>query len=150
LFAGRGLIILNPQHEALHRLSAPLFRRVIEEAGPLHAAIGARDRELRRPAITPSASPENATLLFASVNGRRVPLRRRGSDFHLTGKGELTQAALVSQLEAEPDHFSANVLLRPVMQDWLLPTVAYVAGPHEAAYFAQASVLYERLWGGCR
>ncbi|HXE75134.1 MAG TPA: bacillithiol biosynthesis cysteine-adding enzyme BshC [Candidatus Xenobia bacterium] len=148
LFAGHGLIILNPAHAELHRLSAPLFRRVVEEAAPLQAAIVERDRELERAGYHAQVHPrENATLLFASVNGRRVPLRRRGSNFQLTGQGELEPRALLAQLEAEPENFSANVLLRPVMQDWLLPTVAYVAGPHEAAYFAQASVLYERLLG---
>ncbi len=146
LFAARGLIILNPLHPALHRLSAPLFRRVLEEAEPLHGAIGERDRELEKAGYHAQVHPrENATLLFASVNSRRVPLRRRGSNFHLTGQGELTLAALLARLEAEPENFSANVLLRPVMQDWLLPTVACVAGPHEAAYFAQASVLYDKL-----
>ncbi len=148
LFAGRGLIILNPLHAGLHRLSAPLFRRVLEEAEPLHNAIRERDRELEKASYHAQVHPrENATLLFATVNGRRVPLRRRGSNFHLTGQGEQSLAAVLSQVEAEPENFSANVLLRPVMQDWLLPTVAYVAGPHEAAYFAQASVLYEKLLG---
>ncbi len=148
LFAGRGLIILNPLNAALHSLSAPLFRRVLEEAEPLHAAIRARDKELEKAGYHAQVHlRDNATLLFASVNGKRVPLRRHGGNFHLTGKGEQAAAALLTQLESEPESFSANVLLRPVMQDWLLPTVAYVAGPHEAAYFAQASVLYEKLLG---
>ncbi len=148
LFAGRGLIILNPLDAALHSLSAALFRRVLEEAEPLDAAIRARDKELEKAGYHAQVHlRDNATLLFASVNGRRVPLRRRGSNFHLTGKGEQSAAALRAQLESEPESFSANVLLRPVMQDWLLPTVAYVAGPHEAAYFAQASVLYDKLLG---
>ncbi len=148
LFAGRGLIILNPLDAALHGLSAPLFRRVLEEAESLHAAIRARDKELEKAGYHAQVHlRDNATLLFASVNGRRVPLRRHGSNFHLTGKGEQPAAALAAQLESEPESFSANVLLRPVMQDWLLPTVAYVAGPHEAAYFAQASLLYEKLLG---
>ncbi|MGH9813140.1 MAG: bacillithiol biosynthesis protein BshC, partial [Candidatus Acidiferrales bacterium] len=90
---------------------------------------------------------DNATLLFVMVNGRRVPLRRRGGGFHLAGQGEQSLGELLGALESAPERFSANVLLRPIQQDWLLPTAAYVAGPHEATYFAQASVLYERLLG---
>ncbi|MGH8631373.1 MAG: bacillithiol biosynthesis protein BshC, partial [Burkholderiales bacterium] len=90
---------------------------------------------------------ENATLLFLTLNGRRLPMRRRGSVFSLPGEGERSLAELLELLEREPERFSPNVLLRPLVQDSLLPTVAYVAGPNEIAYFAQASVLYDKLLG---
>ncbi len=50
-------------------------------------------------------------------------------------------------LESEPERLSPNALLRPVFQDALLPTSAYVGGPAEIAYFAQCRVLYERILG---
>ena len=148
LFAGRGLVILDPMHPKLHELSQPVFRRALEEAEGLHAAVRARDHELEKAGYHAQVHlRDNATLLFVVVNGRRVPLRRRGNNFHLAGQGEQSLAALLTALESAPDRFSANVLLRPIQQDWLLPTAAYVSGPHEATYFAQASVLYERLLG---
>ena len=53
----------------------------------------------------------------------------------------------MAEMAAEfPERFSPNVLLRPIMQDKLFPTAAYVAGPSELAYFAQVEVLY-RLYG---
>jgi len=55
--------------------------------------------------------------------------------------------ALLAELEREPAHFSPNVLLRPVVQDALLPTVAYVGGPAELAYFAQAAAVYQHVLG---
>ena len=51
------------------------------------------------------------------------------------------------RVESSPEHFSPNALLRPVLQDFLLPTVAYFGGPSEIAYFAQTQVLYEKLLG---
>ncbi len=148
LFAGRGLVILDPLHPKLHELAAPMMRRALEEAEDLHAAVRARDRELEKAGYHAQVHlRDNASLLFVMVTGRRLPLRRRGGNFHLAGQGEQSSAVLRAALESAPERFSANVLLRPVVQDWLLPTAAYVAGPHEATYFAQASVLYEKLLG---
>jgi uncharacterized protein YllA (UPF0747 family) len=59
----------------------------------------------------------------------------------------LSQSELLSRISAAPDQFSANVLLRPVLQDYLLPTLAYTGGSSEVAYFAQAAVVYEKLLG---
>jgi uncharacterized protein YllA (UPF0747 family) len=61
------------------------------------------------------------------------------------GEAHLSPAALQEKIAHDPLSFSPNALLRPVVQDTLLPTVAYVAGPAEVAYFAQSQVIYERL-----
>ncbi|HXP15802.1 MAG TPA: bacillithiol biosynthesis BshC, partial [Terriglobales bacterium] len=55
------------------------------------------------------------------------------------------QLELLRRIESEPADFNANVLLRPVVEDYLLPTVAYVGGAAEVAYFGQAAVVYEAL-----
>jgi len=148
LLAGLGLIVLDPQHPTFHSLNRPLYRRALEEAGKLHGLIRGRDRELDQHGYHAQVRlKENSTLVFVTINGRRLPLRRRGETFFLPGQGERTLAALRDQLQAEPASFSPNVLLRPLVQDSLLPTVAYVAGPNEIAYFAQAQVLYRELLG---
>ncbi len=54
---------------------------------------------------------------------------------------------LLEILAAEPERVSPNALLRPVFQDAILPTAAYVGGPAEVAYFAQSEVLYTRILG---
>jgi uncharacterized protein YllA (UPF0747 family) len=59
----------------------------------------------------------------------------------------MREADLLAAIDSTPEHFSANVLLRPVMQDYLLPTLAYIGGAAEVAYFAQAAVVYESLLG---
>lgn len=148
LFAGRGLIVLDPLHTALHAASRPLFRRALEEAENLHARVRARDRQLQKAGYHVQVRlRDNATLLFLRAQGQRLPLRRRANGFFLPGQGELSLPALLAELEAAPERFSPNVLLRPLVQDWLLPTVAYVAGPNEIPYFAQASALYDELLG---
>src|ERR1019366_202574 len=48
-------------------------------------------------------------------------------------------------LDSAPERLSPNAILRPVFQDTILPTTAYIGGPAEVAYFAQSAVLYERI-----
>ena len=76
--------------------------------------------------------------LFTLDGGKRTVLKRNGELFN-----DLTLEALV----AKPELLSPNALLRPVMQDFLLPTVAYLGGPAELAYFAQSEPLYRTLLG---
>ena len=65
----------------------------------------------------------------------------------LAGKKAYSETALLEILENEPERLSPNALLRPVFQDAILPTTAYMGGPAEIAYFAQSQVLYERILG---
>src|SRR4029077_5643539 len=74
------------------------------------------------------------------TTGFRIP------DFRINDK-KIPASELLRRISDEPQRFSANVLSRPVVQDYLLPTLAYVGGPAETAYFAQSEVLYKRLLG---
>jgi uncharacterized protein YllA (UPF0747 family) len=83
--------------------------------------------------------------------GARIVVHRRpnGSlnpDF-LIGEEQISQAKLLDEISSSPHHFSPNVLLRPVVQDYLVPTLAYAGGSAEIAYFAQAAVVYHALLG---
>jgi uncharacterized protein YllA (UPF0747 family) len=80
-------------------------------------------------------------LLFGTHDGKRVAIARRNGKF-LLGEKQFTAAELSAKIERNPQDFSPNALLRPLMQDALLPTVTYVGGPAEVAYFAQSHVLY--------
>ena len=89
---------------------------------------------------------DQSTPLFALVDGARVPVHRKNGQF-LIAKERLSAEELQARIEDSPENFSANVLLRPVLQDYLLPTLAYIGGPAEIAYFAQLGVVYEKLLG---
>lgn len=147
LLAGRGVIFLNPLDARLHRLAAPTYLRAIEEAGALREALLARSKDLAERGLNVQVKvTSETTLLFLNVNGRRVPLRERGGKF-VAGKVTFTPNELRAILADTPEAFSANVLLRPVVQDTLLPTVAYIGGPAEIAYMAQAETVYKRILG---
>ena len=69
----------------------------------------------------------------------------RDGAFFVDGTKPIPPSALLAQVESNPLDFTPNALLRPLVQDTLLPTVAYVAGAAELAYFGQALALYESL-----
>lgn len=147
LFAERGLILLDPLDARLHRLSAPLLLRAANEQRELGAALLEQNKRVEKLGYhTQVKVTDRSTLLFATVEGKRVALVRRNSGFAAGGQ-EFSASQLALAIEAHPESFSANALLRPVMQDTLLPTAAYIGGPAEIAYFAQNRVLYERLLG---
>lgn len=147
LFAGRGLILLDPLSRELHRLAEPLYRAALERHNELAQALLARGKALEQANYHVQVKvTERNTLLFITLDGVRRPLRARNGEF-LLGRRALSLSQVIDLLAKSPENFSANVLLRPVVQDTLLPTAAYVAGPAETAYFAQASVAYQRLLG---
>jgi bacillithiol biosynthesis cysteine-adding enzyme BshC len=138
IFAGRGLILMDPRNAELHRLAAPVFVSAIEQAGPRTDELLARGKALDKAGYHAQVkAAAQSTLLFRTLNGRREAVRRREEEFVAGGKTFSRDEALAA-LRDSPEEFTANVLLRPVMQDALLPTAAYIGGAAEIAYFAQS------------
>jgi bacillithiol biosynthesis cysteine-adding enzyme BshC len=134
LLAKLDLIYLDPLDPAIRKISVPVVVKALEAAPELKQRLLARNRELEAAGYHAQVLIEEKTSLFFLLeNGERVPLRRKDSEY-----GDLRDRAA---------EVSPNALLRPVVQDYLLPTAAYIGGPAELAYFAQAEVLYDRLLG---
>lgn len=145
VFKGRGLILLDPQNAGLHRLAGPVLRAAIEKSDALTEGLLARRKALEKEdyhaqvKVTPQS-----TLLFRLVDGKREAVRKRGEGF-VAGAKTFSREEALEAIARAPEEFSANVLLRPVMQDFLLPTAAYIGGAAEIAYFAQAQTVYRAL-----
>ena len=147
LFAGRGLILFDPLDPALAALSIPTLQRALRENASLVSDLISRSRALEHARFHAQVKvTESATLLFAMVDGHRVPVRTRGASFQ-AGSRTFSLDELLALEQQSPGSLSPSALLRPVVQDSLLPTAALVAGPAEIAYFAQAQVVYRRLLG---
>lgn len=147
LFAEHGLILLDPADEELHRMAVPLFVEAIERAGELDEALLERNKEISAAGYHEQVKvTAESTPLFAVVDGARVPVHRANGEFTIR-KQRVSAADLKRRIAEHPEEFNANVLLRPVLQDYWLPTLAYIAGPAEIAYFAQVGVVFEKLLG---
>jgi bacillithiol synthase len=142
LFDEYGLVVLDPQDKKIKELLRPVFKKevtgfrthseklvhvsaVLEE--DYHAQVKVR-----------------AVNLFYNYDEGRYLIEPADNDFRLRRKRKkFTPDELLNLIDTEPEKFSPNVLLRPLCQDYILPTAFYVAGPGEVAYFAQAAPLYD-------
>ena len=154
IFAEQGLVVMDAASRGFHALGARALRYAIEHAAELQQALIARSEELVRTGYHAQVLvPEGGSTLFLldETTGERLALRHAGSsngDAQWKAGGRLYSSAdLIAILETTPERLSPNALLRPVFQDTLLPTAAYIAGPAEIAYFAQSAVLYEAILG---
>ncbi|HEY6348126.1 MAG TPA: bacillithiol biosynthesis cysteine-adding enzyme BshC [Candidatus Angelobacter sp.] len=151
VFADSGIILIDPSDPELHLISAPVYCDVLGRSGAINEALLERQQEMEKAGyeaqvkVTPSQ-----TLCFYFQAGARLPVRHDSagsSHGFVIGEERFSHNALVRETGEHPEHFSANVLLRPVIQDYLLPTLCYVGGPSEIAYFAQAQIVYRMLLG---
>jgi bacillithiol biosynthesis cysteine-adding enzyme BshC len=138
-----GLLQLDPMSPAIRELAAPAIRRALEAAPELSQAVMARNKELTAAGYHAQVHVEEGTsFVFLLDNGRRITLRRQGREYVAGGRRFTTE-----ELMARAASLSPNALLRPVVQDSILPTVAYVGGPAELAYLAQSEVIYRKVLG---
>ncbi len=123
LLGPKGLVVFRPYHPAAKRAAAPWTLRALELS------------------LADGYSP-----VFVEARLGRDRLQRDGDGFVTRRSGErFTRAELERLGREEPDRLSPNVLLRPVVEAALLPTVAYAAGPAELGYLPEAAPLYEAL-----
>lgn len=142
-----GIVFLNSFDREVHAIAQPVFTAALSRASEINQALLARNEELEKAGYEAQVKvTASHTLCFYFADSVRTPIRTGGDDF-LIGDRKVTHAELLRESEQHPERFSGNVLLRPVVQDYLLPTLSYSGGPAEIAYFAQIEVVYRRLAG---
>lgn len=150
VFAKEGLILIDAAGREFHRLGAPVLRTAIERAAELEGLLLERTRLLEERGYAAQVLVSaGGSLLFLidDETGARLALKRKEDATWVAGRKQYSTTELLTILEETPERLSPNALLRPVFQDSILPTAAYVGGPAEIAYFAQSEVLYEAILG---
>jgi|SRR5579871_2814610 len=137
------ILQIDPMLPAFRELAAPCLRAAVEAADELTSGVLERNSQLAAAGYHAQVHVENHTSFFFLLeNGKRLTLRRHEQEYILNGRRFSRQ-----ELMDRADSLSPNALLRPVVQDSMLPTGAYVGGPAEIAYLAQSEVLYRALLG---
>jgi bacillithiol biosynthesis cysteine-adding enzyme BshC len=138
-----GLLYLDPLGPAIRAIAVPFISQAVHRVPDLIHALKQRNKELQAAGYHAQVHiDESTSLVFLIEENKRIPLHWKNGRFY-TRDASYTP----DDLELLDGRVSPNALLRPVMEDYLLPTAAYVGGPSEIAYMAQAQVLYRNLLG---
>jgi bacillithiol biosynthesis cysteine-adding enzyme BshC len=146
VLSGLGLLVFDPRHPDAARAAAPIHRVAFERHAELRTGLEARAAELESAGFAVRVPVRAEALPFVHPDGPTGPRYRAArvdEGWRLAGTAARIDDADVDRwLDDEPRRFSSSALLRPVLQDSLLPVAAQVAGPGEIAYLAQCQPLW--------
>jgi len=150
LFENSGLVVVNPSDVRIKRLAAPLFEKEITDFNASNQIIQLANIELGKLGYHTQVNRPDEYLNLFYFAGRRARIGFEGDSYFIDGvERRYSLEELLEAVEQAPNYFSPNVLLRPVMQDYIFPTLAYIGGPSEVAYFAQIKDLHNHFGVQC-
>lgn len=144
LLGPHGLVVFDSADTAAKPLVAGVFARELASPGRTAALAAAAGEGLAARGHAPQVVPQADSVALFYLDGGRTPIKRQGDGFTI-GERVFSAEALAAEVAAHPERFSPNVLLRPIVQDTLFPTAAYVSGPSELAYLGQLGGVYEHF-----
>lgn len=146
LFRSYGLVLVDASHPGLKKMGKPVFAQEISEHSPSTVQALASSDKLGHAGYKTQVRLHEGILNLFFAEKERHAIRSKGNGFFIKEKERsFSKNELLALVEKKPEWFSPNVLLRPIYQDILFPTVAYVGGQGEIAYFAQMKGVYERF-----
>lgn len=149
IFSKYGLIIFSPLDKNLKKLAAPIFAEAVKNSDEIREKLLVRNDELKNAGFGAQVLVEEDFFPFFWIDGegkrRALKKNKNGKIQAKDTRREFELSELIEIAENAPERLSPNALTRPVVQDYLLPTLCYFGGGAEIAYFAQNSVIYEIL-----
>jgi len=136
-----GLVVYDSSDPASKPLARDVFVKEISQPGETARIAAKAGHALVAKGYHAQATLPDGTVSLFHLNAERAPIRIEGKTA-VVGEQSITLDELVDETRNHPEHFSPNVLLRPLVQDTVFPTICYVAGPNELAYLGQLKDVY--------
>ena len=136
-----GLVVFDASDPAAKPLASRVFAHELTHPGKTAELASIAGQALVAAGYHAQVTPHEGTISLFHLNGGREGIRFNG-DRATIGDRDASLTALAEEAATNPQHFSPNVLLRPIVQDTLFPTICYVAGPNELAYLGQLRHVY--------
>ncbi|KQL54728.1 bacillithiol biosynthesis cysteine-adding enzyme BshC [Heyndrickxia shackletonii] len=149
LFSKYGVLLIDSADKQLRKLEVPFFKQIIEQSSSITDLVLQQQEYIRSFDFSNTIEiGKNAVNLFYYDGKERILLDYFPEDECFIGKNEkakFTKMELLTELENHPEHFSNNVVTRPMMEEWLFPTLAFIGGPGEIAYWAELKLAFEHM-----
>jgi bacillithiol biosynthesis cysteine-adding enzyme BshC len=142
LFSKHGLILAGSNHDGIKQALREPLSNAIRNYADLRTALETQSEKLAEQ-YHQQVTIYDSNLFYIDDDGRRLKIAHEDDSWIAGDRQWDSVDGLVSTIEEQPERFSPNVFIRPILQDHLLPTVAYVGGPGEISYYAQMRKLYE-------
>ena len=142
LLGPRGLVVFDASDPAAKSIEREVFRREITHDGLTARLAAQAGAALQARGYHAQATPQEGSVALFHLNSGREPIRHQDGRY-VSGGTAFSRDELLALVDRAPEQFSPNVLLRPIVQDTLFPTVCYVAGPNELAYLGQLGAVYD-------
>jgi bacillithiol biosynthesis cysteine-adding enzyme BshC len=144
LLGPHGLVVFDSADPAAKPLVADVFVRELSSPSRSASLASAAGEALAARGHEPQVAPQRDSASLFHLDGVRRPIKHNGESFVIDDR-PFSAASLIKEASTSPERFSPNVLLRPIVQDTLFPTAAYVSGPSELAYLGQLGGVYEQF-----
>ena len=141
VLGNRGLIVYDSSDPASKPLVSQVFARELSMPGQTVKLAALAGSDLTARGYHAQVHGQDDGIALFHIDGGRRAIRQQDGRF-IIGDEQFAATALVEQATKQPGGFSPNVLLRPIVQDTLFPTICYVAGPNELAYLGQLRGVY--------
>ncbi|WP_134687458.1 bacillithiol biosynthesis cysteine-adding enzyme BshC [Brevibacillus migulae] len=147
LFGKHGLVFVESSLPFVRELERPVFEQIIQQNEELGSLLLRADEQIKQNGYEPQlAIEENQAHFFLYEEGQRLLLERKQDRFMTKdGRYRYSREQLLTMLETDPARFSANVVTRPLMQEHLFPTLAFIGGPGEVAYWAYFAEVFSHF-----
>lgn len=146
-FGKYGLVLVESSSPYLRMLEKPVFHSIIEQNEQIHHLLSSAQRALLEAGYATQLDlDEHSAHLFIYEHDERLLLERHQEGFRTKdGRHSYTKSELLEILDTAPERFSANVVSRPLAQEYLFPTLAFLGGPGEIGYWAYYKSLFAEL-----
>ncbi|MEH7106869.1 bacillithiol biosynthesis cysteine-adding enzyme BshC [Bacillus sp. JJ1764] len=149
LFKDYGLLVVDSGNSEFRQLQKEFLMEQINNHQGITLTLLEQQQQIREKGFptTIEATEQSANLFFYDqIRNERILLEYDNEDHHFVGKNgtvSFTKEELVEIVANHPEKLSNNVVTRPLMQEWLFPTIAFIAGPGEIAYWAELKLVFE-------
>ncbi|MDA2515436.1 bacillithiol biosynthesis cysteine-adding enzyme BshC [Bacillus cereus] len=147
IFANSGLILVDSHHPELRKLEIPFFKRIISKYKEVQEGLRNQQEVIKELGYKPIIETKShAVHIFMEIDNERVLLEEHQGKFvGKDGAHSFSYEELIEEMERNPARFSNNVVTRPLMQEYVFPTLAFIGGPGELAYWSELQQVFHTV-----